>query len=106
MLHQILDALTDRRAVVKSVVRIQPGDDLAARHRPAFVDRGGLAHILVRFPSNSVAVSCKDIGSFVGRSVIEDDVLDIRVVLREDALDRVAQKIGLVVSRRDNGHCW
>ena len=64
------------------VVRIEPGDDLAARQLEAFVDRIRLPAILLRNEGQPAGVLGADRRRFVRRERIDDDVLDVGVFLR------------------------
>src|SRR5579862_1364634 len=83
------------------VVGVQPAEDVATSHREALVERVRLATIRLRDPVQ-VFVLGKDLERSVRRSAVNDDVLDRRIRLRHDALDRFSKVPGLIEGGGDD----
>ena len=71
----------------EDVVRAQPADERALGGADARVERVGGATVRLSDVDDRVAVTRDDPGRRVGRAVVHDDQLDVRVVLLEHALD-------------------
>src|SRR5207237_813154 len=68
-----------------------------------FVDGQRLADVVVAFDDDAVAVLGEHIRSVVDRAVVQNNQLDVRVVLFEDAVDRFLEKAGAIKGRHDDG---
>jgi hypothetical protein len=62
-----------------------------------------LAAIFLGDKFEAIRVAAHHFGSFVGGGAVHDDVLDIRVILPEHALDRVGDEAALVIRRSNDG---
>ncbi len=92
-----------QRARSQPVVAVQPGDDLARGAGHALVDCLALALVgLADNVGQPVAVGAEDVECAVGRTAVDDDVLDVRVALREYRPDRLLEILALVSRRRDD----
>ena len=83
------------------IVLIEKSDQLAAGRVDARVARRGRAAIGLSNDAHPTAAGGQDRRALVRRSVVHRDDLDRRVLLREDALERVAQVGGAVVDGQD-----
>src|SRR5581483_10867081 len=72
------------RAGKVEVVGVEPTEDRAVRHAKALVDGGRLSRVGLRHPAE-MSVRAEDLDRLVSRPAVDDDVLDSRVVLLEDA---------------------
>jgi hypothetical protein len=103
-LCQRLDSSRDCARAV-DVVRIEPCQNLAAGAGEAPVDRICLPGIRLRAPEGqAVLVAANDFKAAIRRTAVDDDVLQVRVVLGKDRLDRSGQERRLVERRGDNGY--
>src|SRR5882762_11837590 len=101
MVPQILDRRRNR-VRKQDVVRVEVADDLAVRPSEALVDRGSLPCIGLREPAHTVSVTPEDGESLVRGTAVDDEVLDVRVRLAEDAVDGASDEAPLVEGRRDD----
>ena len=90
----------------KNVVGVQPGGDFAAGGLKSFVDCVSLSAIFFADPGQFARVLGDNGRCFVGRAAIHDDIFDLRIILAENALDRCADKLALVIRRRDDAYEW
>ena len=78
----------DRRADCArqiEVIRVEPGDDLPVRMGKPLVDGLGLPAVLLADPPGQpVCILLDDLHAAVGRTAIDDDVLDVVIVLLQD----------------------
>ena len=86
----------------EQVVGTQIAKVLTASTCPSLIQRSRLACVGVPLPIHAAGVAVQHIGRGVGGAIINDDVLDVRIVLRKDAVERGSQEFCLVVARRDD----
>ena len=91
----------------EDVVGVDVADQLAAGHLEAAVQGLRLAHVRVTLPAQPLGVSCRvaleHLRSLVGGAVVEGQQLQVRVVLGEDAVERLLEQPACaVVGRNDD----
>ena len=86
----------------KTVVRIDPGEDLAARLEKSLGCGVGRPLIGLRNIAEAILVALQHLECAVGGSAIHHDVFDIRIILRQHALDGLPQIVRHVVRRRND----
>src|SRR5256884_6129367 len=84
----------------KRIVGVKPRQDLALGSLPTFVDGRSLATIFMTLDESAAIIFLQNFRRLIGRAVVDNLELNRRIILRQDALDRVAQKRRLVVSWR------
>ena len=84
----------------KRIVGVKPRQDLAVGSLPTLVDGRSLAAIFMALDQCTAVVFFQNIGCIIRRAFVDNLELNRRIILRQDALDRVAQKRRLVVSWR------
>jgi hypothetical protein len=84
------------------IVRVEERDVLAARFADRSVPRAGAPAVVLVEVAQPVSVRGQSFLGVVGRAVVDDEQLDVRIRLREDALHRFAD-VGRAVVRRDRG---
>jgi hypothetical protein len=88
------------------VVGRGPRPKLAPRQREAVAQ--GLGQLLVRLRKNPHLrmrrVAGQNLGRAVGRAVIDHDQLEILIGLGQHALDRLPQKVRVVINGQDHAH--
>ena len=93
---------TECARVIK-VVGIEPREDLAGSHRPAFGNGIALAPIGLTGPvAQAITVPLQDAEGVIGAARVEDDILEVRIILGKDGGDRTFKELSLVVGRRYN----
>ena len=83
------------------VVGVQPPDDAARCHRDALVHRIGQAPIGLRDEPHAGRLA-QQLDGPVGRTAVDDDVLDVWMVLLGDAAEGAPDRRARVQSRRDD----
>ena len=90
------------------VIRVQPGDDLAASALETFVDGFRLATVFFGYPPGQlIAVLFNDLLAAILGSAIYNAVFDLHLILEQYRTDCILQEIYLIVGRgddRDKGH--
>jgi hypothetical protein len=88
----------------EGVIRIEQRDEFSSRMQEAKVPRRRDAAVGLVDVAHRPAIALDDGASVVGRSVVDDDDLDVAIALREHALDRRADDRRAVVRRDDDAH--
>lgn len=100
---QILHGNTDGRGR-QQVVRIEPGQNGTGGPGEALVDGAGLAAVGLGDPVGQPRlVAADDLRAAVRGTAVDDHVFDLRIVLREDRLDRLLDEAALVERGRNDG---
>ena len=86
------------------VVGIEPDEDLAARLEKAAMRGVGRTLVLAGEAADTIAIGGQNSRGFVGRSAVDYDDLEIRVVLGEDAFERFRQVARHIERRRNDGN--
>ena len=84
------------------IIAVQPGDDIPGRHPEPFVQRMALSMIRFRHPPD-MRIFFQHLERIVPGTIVDDDVLEIRIVLDQDAANGVLNKAALVEGGRYNG---
>ncbi len=93
------------RARPPRVVGAEPRDELPRGALPAGIDRLDLAQARLTHELHAFAVLLLDgLDRAVRRAAIDDEALDLRVVLRQDARERPAHIVDPVETRHDDRH--
>jgi hypothetical protein len=98
---EMVDGGADRPRQVR-IVRVQPREDLAASESEPLVDTVGLPPVLRGGPAQAPFVAPENLERLVRGTSVHNEVFDPRVVLRENALDRLLDELPLVEGRRDD----
>src|SRR5439155_5219185 len=85
-----------------AVVRVEPGQDLSGGRPEALVDGRRLPRVGLGDEAQAGAVALQDPEGLVRRATVDHEVLAPRVVLVEDAEDRVLDEGSLVERRGDD----
>jgi peptidoglycan/LPS O-acetylase OafA/YrhL len=86
------------------IVAVDVRQDRACRPLQPLVDRVCLPPILFADPVRQVLfVPLDDVDTAVGAAAVDDDVFEIRITLREDAVDGLFEVGGLLVGGGDDG---
>ncbi len=72
--------------------------------REARIGRRALAAIRLRDQADAVAVGAQDAARPVGRAIVDDDDLDMRIGLSKGAVDSVANILFVVIVADDDRH--
>ena len=67
-----------------------------------FVDGQRLSDVVMALDDDAVAVFGEHIRSIIDRAVVQNDQLDVRIVLFEDAVDCFVEKAGAIEGRHDD----
>ncbi len=90
---------------VIDVIRIQDADDPAVGQCEALVEGVADAVVLLAHQIGQAhRLAAQHLESPVGRSAVDDDVLDIREGLRQDRIDRALDRRPAIVHDRDDAH--
>src|SRR5262249_5219086 len=90
----------------EKIVGIEELDELTSRSQHAGVPRS--AHTGVGLPDqlDSIAERCETRSSIVGRTVVNDHDLSLRVALVQTALDEEINKPRPIIDRNNDAHLW
>ena len=91
------------RAGQEGVVRVHDGDDLPPDHCEGLVDGPRLPHVRMALVSKVVVKLPHNGQGTIGRSIVEDKVFEIGVVLPDDAHDGLLDERLPVIGRGDDG---
>ena len=84
------------------VVGVKEEDEVAATRLEPGVDGGRLAAGLLEHRLDALAVALDHLARVVARAVVDDDHLRVAVVLRQRAVDRIADEASVVVVVQDH----
>ena len=84
------------------VIGVQPGDDLPAAALETFVDGAALAAVGMTAEPDLLSVALEDFPGTVAAAAVENQHLQRRVILGQDAVDGGPQVLGLLVGRNDD----
>lgn len=87
------------------IVSIEPAHDLAGNFLKSLVERIGFACVRFRKPSK-VRVLLKYVDRAILRTAVYDDVFEVWIPLRDDALNAAADELATVIGRRDDRNFW
>src|SRR5215510_9263938 len=90
------------RAGEQDVVAVEIGHDLAVGPREAPIDGACLAGIPLAPPNDLIAVGFEQLLRSVHRTAVLNDIGEVRILLREHAVDRRSQVTHVVVGRRND----
>src|SRR5690242_15792278 len=102
MRREIVDDMR-KRSRQQHVVAVEIGHDLAVDAGKAKIDGVGLAPVGLALPADAVAPAHQEIDRAVDRGAVLNVIIEVRVSLVDDAVDRGADILCMVVARRD--HC-
>jgi len=84
-----------------AIVRVEDGDDVSGSLACSFVHRVIMAFVLLRNPEEA-GIGFEDFEGAIRRAAIHYEVLDVRVILLRDTLDRSANRVNAVKAGRDD----
>ncbi len=94
-------------AGVIGIVRVLPCDPFACCPTKALVYGFRLPTIRFAYPPcQPIRIATNDVNATVGRTAIDDEVLQVRVVLVKNGANRAFQIACLVITRRDDSDAW
>ena len=90
----------------RDIVAVEPGDVASARMIERIVARRGYAAVgpLRDDPDARVVERADHVQRMIGRSVVDDDELQVLIRLIEDAADRLADELRAVIDRQQDGN--
>ena len=96
-----------QRSRRKHVVGIEPSQNLSRRNRHTFIDCVTLAFVGFRNQRiDSGIVSSQDIKRLIRAATVNDDILEIRIRLIHNRIDRFLNEFPLIERRRNNRNFW
>src|SRR3954470_5197902 len=88
------------------VVAVEIGHDLALDAGEAEIDGAGLPLVRYAAPAQAIASALQEIERAVDRGAVLHVIIQVRIVLADDAVDRGAEILHMVVARRDHRDSW
>ena len=98
-LRTVLSDIADKHEVIV----VEEGQVLPGGSARSGVARGGCALVSLLEVRNSTGIGCYRRGGVVGRAIIDDDDLDVRIGLGQRALEGHRQELRPVVGWNDDG---
>ena len=90
----------------RNVVAVLPSDELAARYRQTLVQSRARSPLAVAANRGHPSVPASSVGDYlppiVGRTIVDDDELDVAKGLRQYSVDRLAEKGLRVIDRHQH----
>lgn len=84
------------------VVAVEIGHDLALGADEAEIDGAGLPLVRFAAPAQAIAAPLQEIERAVDRGAVLHVIIQVRIVLADDAVDRGAEILRMVVARSDH----
>src|SRR4029453_10623233 len=86
-----------KRVFAEHVITVDPGGECAGSHSQTAIDCGALSTIGLADPEvDPLRILFDDLNGSVAAPTIDDEVLEIRVFLKEDRSDRCLEELPLV----------
>lgn len=101
MFLQIGDAFGNRSWQV-GIIRVQPPEYLSSRKPKPFIDGVRLPVVFLGDPNKTVFIFFKNLNRVVGRSSIDHQIFQVRIILIEHAEDRLLNISALIVRGRND----
>jgi len=91
------------RSREKSVVAVQKRHNVAIDAGEASIDRMGLPVVQLASPADVIAAILQELDCAVRRCSVLYVIMEVRIVLTKDAVDRCVQKPGVIKAGRHDG---